>query len=100
MRRSPEEPTPNFFLKPSGVFFLRPDGSASILESARYAVSGEKPKIATQSGPLLVQSGTIHPVLQPASTSKRYRSGVSVSQDGQIVFVCSVLQRDRGMSKL
>jgi uncharacterized protein YigE (DUF2233 family) len=100
VKRTPEEPVHNFFLKPNGVFFLRTDGSAAIVESARYATLGEKPVLATQSGPLLVEGGRIHPVLQPASTSKRYRNGVGVTKEGQVVFVCSVLERDKGMSNL
>lgn len=100
VKRTPEEPVHNFFLKPNGVFYLRADGSAAIVESARYATLGEKPVLATQSGPLLVEGGRIHPVLQPASTSKRYRNGVGVTKDGQVIFVCSVLERDKGMSNL
>ena len=99
-KRSPEEPTPNFFLKPNGVFFLRSDGSPGILESTAFGASGEKPVLATQSGPLLVRAGTIHPVLQPDSTSKRYRNGVGVASNGQVLLVCSVLKRDQGMSNL
>ncbi len=100
VKRSEGELTPNFFLKPNGVFFLRADGSAAVHESSRYAKSGESPVLATQSGPLLVEVGRIHPALGPDSTSKRYRNGVGVTKDGQVVFVCSVLERDKGMSNL
>jgi uncharacterized protein YigE (DUF2233 family) len=100
VKRTPEEPVHNFFLKPNGVFFLRRDGSAAVVESARYATLGETPVLATQSGPLLVEGGRIHPVLQPASTSKRYRNGVGVTKEGQVVFACSVLEPDKGMSNL
>jgi uncharacterized protein YigE (DUF2233 family) len=100
VKRTPEEPVHNFFLKPNGVFFLRRDGSAAVVESARYATLGEAPLLATQSGPLLVEGGRIHPVLQPASTSKRSRNGVGVTKEGQVVFACSVLERDKGMSNL
>lgn len=100
VKKSAADLTPNFFLKPNGVFFLRENGSAAIAESARYAALGEKPVLATQSGPLLVQSGTIHPVLQRESTSKRYRNGVGVSRSGGVVLVCSVLEGEAGMSNL
>ncbi|MBP9222787.1 MAG: phosphodiester glycosidase family protein [Verrucomicrobiales bacterium] len=92
--------TPNFFLKPNGVFFIRADGSAAVVETTRYAALNEKPVLATQSGPLLVQETKIHPVLTPDSTSERYRNGVGVSTTGQIIFVCSILDRDLGMSNL
>ncbi len=94
------ELTPNFFLKPNGVFYLRPDGSAAIAESHRYATLGERPVLATQSGPLLVQAGAVHPALQPGSTSRRYRNGVGVTSDGTVVFACSVLEPERGVSNL
>lgn len=100
VKRSEGELTPNFFLKPNGVFFIRPDGSAAIVESHRYATLGESPILATQSGPLLVQEGKIHPILTPDSTSKRYRNGVGVTKDGAILFACSVLDRKLGMSNL
>jgi len=100
VKRSPEELTHNFFLKPNGVFFLRENSSAAIVESGRYATLGESPLLATQSGPLLVHGGAIHPVLGPDSTSKRYRNGVGVTRDGQVIFACSVLERDKGMSNL
>lgn len=100
VKRSEGELTPNFFLKPNGVFFIRADGSAAVVESHRYATLGEKPVLATQSGPLLVAGGKIHPVLTPESTSERYRNGVGVTADGTIIFASSVLERDKGMSNL
>ena len=92
--------TPNFFLKPNGVFFIRPDGTAAVVESQRYVTLNEMPILATQSGPLLVQEGKIHPVLTPDSTSKRYRNGVGVTKDGRIIFACSMLDRELGMSNI
>tara|TARA_R110000850_G_scaffold248127_2_gene373037 strand:+ start:1310 stop:2113 length:804 start_codon:yes stop_codon:yes gene_type:complete len=83
--------TPNFFLKPNGVFFVRQDGTADIFESTRYANSDEKPRLATQSGPLLVAAGKIHPVLEPDSTSERSRNGAGISADGKVILVCSAL---------
>lgn len=92
--------TDNFFLKPNGVFFIREDGTAGVLESARYAAAKEAPRIATQSGPLLVQNSVIHPVLEADSTSSRLRNGVGVDKDGKVVFVCSVQDQKRGRSNL
>lgn len=92
--------TPNFFLKPNGVFFIRSNGSSAIVESHRYAELKESPRLATQSGPLLVENGRIHPVLTADSTSRRYRNGVGVSRNGQVIFACSVLEPDRGKSNL
>ena len=88
--------TPNFFLKPNGVFFIRPNGTAGILESSKFAAANEKVQLATQSGPLLVQSGRIHPAFSPDSESRKRRNGVGVDQDGSIIFVCSVYEQGKG----
>jgi uncharacterized protein YigE (DUF2233 family) len=92
--------TPNFFLKPNGVFFLRGDGTAAVVESARYATLGEKPRLATQSGPLLVATGQVHPALNAESTSKRFRNGVGVTAAGEVIFACSILDRELGLANL
>lgn len=92
--------TPNFFLKPNGVFFIRKDKSAGILESERYSQSGEKPILATQSGPLLVQNNQIHSAFNEDSESKRSRNGVGVTADGEVILVCTVMDRELGMSNL
>lgn len=99
-KRHTDEPTPNFFLKPNGVFYLRSDRSPAIVESRKFATLGEKPILATQSGPLLVEAGKIHPVLQPESTSRRTRNGVGVTEAGEVIFVCSVSDRTKGLSNL
>jgi len=92
--------TPNFFLKPNGVFFIRKDGGAKIVESSLFPALNEKPVLATQSGPLLVQNQKIHPILTEDSTSERYRNGVGVTSDGKVVLVCSVPDREIGVSNL
>jgi uncharacterized protein YigE (DUF2233 family) len=92
--------TPNFFLKPNAVFSIDKAGKASILESTRFAAAKIDAEIATQSGPLLVAGGKIHPILTPDSTSTRYRNGVGVRKDGSVIFACSVLEPDIGMSNL
>lgn len=92
--------TPNFWLKPNGVFFLRKDGSAAVVESSKYATLKESPILATQSGPMLVGDGKIHPVLTEDSTSRRYRNGVGVTKDGKIIFACSHRNRETGLINL
>ncbi len=90
--------TPNFFLKPNGVFYLLEDGTAVVSESDRYSRLAVKPHLATQSGPLLVNRGEIHPVFGKDSTSKKIRNGVGVTKDGEVVFVCSVLDQKLGLT--
>lgn len=75
----------NFHLKPNGVFWLG-GGKAGITESQAYLDLGLDPDYATQSGPMLVLDGALHPELNPDGTSHRRRNGVGVSQDGETVF--------------
>ena len=101
VKQSEGEFTPNFYLKPNGVFYFYKDGKAGIRETGEYLKAGmPTPWVATQSGPLLVRNGTIHPVLGENSESERYRNGVGVTKDGEVIFACSVLDRDKGMSNL
>lgn len=92
--------TPNFYLKPNGVFFIRPDGDADVVESERFAQLDPPVRLATQSGPLLVEDGRIHPVLEADSTSVRYRNGVGVTREGEVIFACSVRDPQSGQSNL
>ncbi len=80
----------NFYLKPNGVFFLDDQRGAGVMEANEYAKSGLRPRLATQSGPLLLRNGKMHPAFQPNSPNKRLRNGVGVRKsDGAIVFVMS-----------
>lgn len=90
----PDQSTPNFFLKPNGVFFVRPDGTAGVLETGLFAASGERPRLATQSGPLLLADGKIHPVFQENSKNRLIRNGVGVDSKGRVVLACSVRGAD------
>lgn len=80
--------TGNFYLKPNGVFFVDATGKAGVMESAAFGRAGIQPQIATQSGPILLTGGVIHPVFDPNSKNLRQRSAVGVRKaDGQVVFV-------------
>ena len=79
----------NFHLKPNGVFYLGA-GEAGVMETEAFLASDLKPEYATQSGPMLVVDGAIHPVFNPDSTSRKRRNGVGVSEDGRrIIFAIS-----------
>ncbi len=75
----------NFHLKPNGVFWLE-SGRAGVSESQTFLDQGIDPDYATQSGPMLVIDGALHPALNPDGTSHRRRNGVGVSADGQTVY--------------
>lgn len=74
----------NFHLKPNGVFWLT-QAEAGVTESQAFLDQGLDPVYATQSGPMLVIDGRLHPGLNPDGTSHRRRNGVGVSADGQMV---------------
>jgi uncharacterized protein YigE (DUF2233 family) len=73
----------NFHLKPNGVFWI--DGSrAGVTETARYLKSPQRAQFATQSGPMLVIGGRIHPRIHGDGMSQKFRNGVCV-EDGHIM---------------
>lgn len=88
-KASPDDPTPNFYLRPNGVFFIRSDGTAAVQSTEFYAKSNESPRLATQSGPLALAAGKIHPVFREHSQNKLLRNGVGVDSQGRVVFVSS-----------
>ena len=79
----------NFTLLPNGVFYVRTDGKPGILETEAFAAAAPSVRLATQSGPLLVLDGALHPKFQEGSDSKYYRSGVGVLDNDTVVFAIS-----------
>jgi prepilin-type processing-associated H-X9-DG protein len=78
----------NFHLKPNGVFYVK-DGKPFVVETESFAKSGVKPDFATQSGPMLVINGRIHPKFSPNGTSRKLRNGVGIDDQGKVTFVIS-----------
>jgi uncharacterized protein YigE (DUF2233 family) len=75
----------NFHLKPNGVFWIG-DGVAGIAETGRYLANPPAARYATQSGPMLIVDGKIHPKIRPDGTSAKIRNGVGVEDTGAVVF--------------
>jgi uncharacterized protein YigE (DUF2233 family) len=73
----------NFHLKPNGVFYFSGQ-HVGVMETSAFVKSGIKPDYATQSGPMLVINGEIHPKIQADGTSQKIRNGVGI-RDGHIV---------------
>ena len=97
-KQSPNDSTPNFFLLPNGVFFIREDGTAAVMSTSFYAQANETPRLATQSGPLLLANGQIHPVFNEPSKNRLLRNGVGVDSLGRVVLVSSVREpRESGL---
>jgi uncharacterized protein YigE (DUF2233 family) len=78
----------NFGLLPNGVFCI--GETFRVVESRSFAESPPDCRFATQSGPMLVIDGKLHPKLLPDSDSTYIRNGVGVSADGsRAVFAIS-----------
>lgn len=77
----------NFYLKPNGVFLLGSNG-AQIVEASQYPSVAAGVRLATQSGPLLLQQGQLHPRLDPNSTSRHIRNAVALC-GGDVVLAIS-----------
>jgi uncharacterized protein YigE (DUF2233 family) len=78
----------NFHLKPNGVFLVKFDGTAQVVASGSFKMSSDI-RFATQSGPMLVIDGAIHPKFDADGPSRFIRNGVGIGLDGRPLFVIS-----------
>jgi uncharacterized protein YigE (DUF2233 family) len=78
----------NFHLMPNGVFLVRARGKAEVVTSAAFRPSKDI-ALATQSGPMLVIAGKLHPKFEPDGRSRYIRNGVGVTRHGKALFVIS-----------
>jgi len=79
---------PNFYKKPNGVFYLG-KGTAGVLATEEFLSRKPKTKFATQSGPMLVIDGAIHPAFIVKSRDRKQRNGVGVSSPTEVHLVIS-----------
>jgi uncharacterized protein YigE (DUF2233 family) len=78
----------NFHLKPNGVFWI--DGKVGgVMDSEAYARARIKPQFASQSGPMLVIDGEIHPRFSADGQSRQRRNGVGAPDGHTLVFAIS-----------
>ncbi len=77
----------NFGLTPNGVFCM--GERFAVIETRRYAQNRPACRYATQSGPMLVIGGDLHPRFLPDSDSTYIRNGVGVTPDGRAIFAIS-----------
>ncbi len=79
----------NFGLTPNGVFCIAQDW-VRVIETNEFRNTNPNCTFASQSGPMLVIDGDLHPRFLRGSDSLNYRNGVGTSADGQhAVFVIS-----------
>jgi len=79
----------NFYLLPNGVFWAEANGSVHVDETGRFVARGLSPMWATQSGPLLVSAGVLHPAIAENGSSLAVRNGVGVRDPDEAFFVIS-----------
>ena len=78
----------NFHMKPNGIFYIS-GGNAAVAETQAFLKQRPQADLATQSGPMLVMDGRLHPRFNRGSTSHKLRSGVGVRADGKVIFAIS-----------
>ena len=79
----------NFHLLPNGVFSVEADGWHVRTTDAFAALPGQQPELATQSGPMLVIAGQLHPAIAADGDSLYVRNAVGVDSAGNAHFVIS-----------
>ncbi len=78
----------NFHMLPNGVFAVAADGKVAVLTSTEYDPASA-PRWATQSGPMLVIDGRLHPAIQDNGPSLHVRNGVGIDSPDTAWFVIS-----------
>jgi uncharacterized protein YigE (DUF2233 family) len=79
----------NFYMKPNGVFFGSGAGWRVLGSNTFFNTVGDRPEFGTQSGPMLLVDGKLHPEIQDDGPSKAIRNGVGVDAKGLAHFVIS-----------
>lgn len=78
----------NFYLKPNGIFYLTNDNTAYITTTANFP-NTKNVLYATQSGPMLLINGEIHPAFIKGSTNLNIRNGVGILPHNKVIFAIS-----------
>lgn len=78
----------NFYLKPNGVFYLTKTGTAGICQTKDF-INNAEIRFATQSGPMLLINGQIHPAFKQGSANRNIRNGVGLLPDNRLIFAMS-----------
>ncbi len=78
----------NFHMRPNGVFYTEGD-TAGVMETRAFLKRNRRPDFATQSGPMLVIDGKLHPRFAERSSSRKRRNGVGIINRHEVVFAIS-----------
>ncbi|WP_108808305.1 phosphodiester glycosidase family protein [Aquimarina spinulae] len=78
----------NFYLQPNGIFYLT-NKNKPVICTTKMFVRNEHIKYATQSGPMLLINGKIHPKFRKGSSNVHIRNGVGILPNGNLLFAIS-----------
>lgn len=79
----------NFHMKPNGVFYGTGDTWEIRTSEDFRANVADRPEFGTQSGPMLVIDGRLHPEISANGPSQAIRNGVGIDERGRAHFVIS-----------
>jgi uncharacterized protein YigE (DUF2233 family) len=79
----------NFHMKPNGVFFGTGDAWEIRTADDFLKNVGDRPQFGTQSGPMLVVGGRLHPEITQDGPSRTIRNAVGIDERGRAHFVIS-----------
>lgn len=77
----------NFYMQPNGVFYITKDKKGVVCKTTDY--TNKNIKHATQSGPMLVIDGKLHPKFNEGSKNLNIRNGVGILPNGNVLFAMS-----------
>lgn len=77
----------NFHMRPNGIFYTAGE-TAGVLDTASFLTKRPAVDFATQSGPMLVINGRLHPLFA-RSSSRKFRSGVGLRDEHTLAFAVS-----------
>ncbi len=74
-------------VEPNGVFYIATGNQAAVC--THRTLLSEDVKFATQSGPMLLINGAVHPAFKKGSANLNIRNGVGILPDGRVLFAMS-----------
>lgn len=78
----------NFYWQPNGVFYVNGMNQAAVCKTENF-LDPKGVKYATQSGPMLVIDGNIHPGFKEGSEHINIRNGVGILPSGNVIMAIS-----------
>ena len=77
----------NFYMQPNGIFYITKDKKGVVCKSTDF--ENKNVQYATQSGPMLLIDGKLHPKFNEGSKNLNIRNGVGILPNGNVLFAMS-----------